>query len=37
LTPTSCRFEQAFSVDGGKSWEVNLVVDETLLKDELNR
>jgi len=37
LTPTSCRFEQAFSVDGGKSWELNLVVDETLLKDELNR
>jgi hypothetical protein len=37
LTPTSCRFEQAFSVDGGKSWELNLVVNETLLKDELNR
>jgi hypothetical protein len=37
LTPTSCRFEQAFSVDGGKSWELNLVVDETLLKDELSR
>ena len=37
LTPTSCRFEQAFSVDGGKSWELNLVVDETLLKDEPDR
>jgi hypothetical protein len=37
LTPTSCRFEQSFSVDGGKSWELNLVVNETLLKDELNR
>jgi hypothetical protein len=36
LTPTSCRFEQAFSVDGGKSWELNLVVNETLLKEELN-
>lgn len=33
LTPTSCRFEQAFSVDGGKSWELNLVVNETLLRD----
>jgi len=37
LTPTSCRFEQAFSVDGGKSWELNLVVDETLQKDAPNR
>ena len=27
----SCRFEQAFSLDGGKSWEVNLVVTETLI------
>ena len=32
LTPTTCRFEQAFSVDGGKTWEVNLVVNETLLR-----
>jgi hypothetical protein len=23
ITPTSFRFEQAFSVDGGKNWEVN--------------
>jgi len=37
LTPTSCRFEQAFSVDGGKSWEVNLIVTETLQKGKLNR
>jgi hypothetical protein len=37
LTPTSCRFEQSFSVDGGKSWELNLVVDETLQKDEPSR
>ena len=29
ITPTSCRFEQAFSADGGKSWEVNwIAVDE---------
>jgi hypothetical protein len=33
LTPTSCRFEQAFSADGGKTWELNLIVNETLAKD----
>lgn len=31
ITPTSCHFEQAFSSDGGTTWEVNFVVDETLL------
>ena len=30
LSPTSCRFEQAFSADGGASWELNLIVNETL-------
>lgn len=30
LTPTSCRFEQAFSADDGRTWELNLVVNETL-------
>jgi hypothetical protein len=34
ITSDSCRFDQAFSVDGGKSWEVNLIVAETLVKDE---
>jgi hypothetical protein len=33
LTPESCRFEQSFSADGGKTWELNLVVNETLVKD----
>jgi hypothetical protein len=28
----SCRFEQAFSDDGGKTWEVNLIVTETLVQ-----
>jgi hypothetical protein len=23
MTPTECRWEQAFSVDGGKTWETN--------------
>jgi hypothetical protein len=31
ITPSSCRFEQAFSADGGKTWEVNLIVTETLV------
>lgn len=34
ITPNSCRFEQAFSTDGGKTWEVNLIVTETLVKDD---
>lgn len=29
ITPTSCRFEQAFSADGGASWEVNWVAVDT--------
>jgi hypothetical protein len=29
ITPNSCRFEQAFSEDGGKSWEVNWVATDT--------
>jgi len=33
ITPSSCRFEQAFSDDGGKTWEVNWVVTDTRLKD----
>lgn len=32
ITHSSCRFEQAFSADGGKTWEVNFVVTETLMK-----
>ena len=29
ITPTSCHFEQAFSPDGGHTWETNLIVKET--------
>jgi hypothetical protein len=32
ITPTSCHFEQAFSADGGRTWEVNFIVTETLVK-----
>ena len=33
ITPNSCRFDQAFSADGGRTWETNFVVIETLMKD----
>ena len=33
VTPTSCRFEQAFSADGGKTWEVNWVAVDTRAED----
>jgi len=29
ITATSCHFEQAFSDDGGKTWEVNWVATDT--------
>jgi hypothetical protein len=28
ITPNSCRFEQAFSDDGGKTWEVNWIAKD---------
>ena len=31
--PDTCRFEQAFSDDGGKTWEVNWVAVDTRVKD----
>lgn len=34
ITPTSCRFEQAFSDDGGKTWEVNWIAIDTRLDPE---
>jgi hypothetical protein len=33
ITSTSCRSEQAFSDDGGKTWEVNWIAVDTLVKD----
>lgn len=33
ITSTSCHFEQAFSADGGNTWETNFVVTETLVKE----
>src|SRR2546422_7413507 len=34
ITPNSCHFEQAFSDDGGKTWEVNWIATDTRVKDE---
>jgi hypothetical protein len=33
ITPDSCHFEQAFSDDGGKTWEVNWIARDTRVKD----
>jgi hypothetical protein len=32
ITADSCRFEQAFSADGGKTWEVNWIAVDTRIK-----
>jgi hypothetical protein len=33
ITPDSLRFEQSFSDDGGKTWEVNWIAIDTRMKD----
>ena len=33
ITSNSCRFEQAFSDDGGKTWEVNWIATDTRVKE----
>ncbi len=37
ITPDSGRFEQAFSDDGGKTWETNWIATDTRVKDESAR
>lgn len=34
ITPNSAHFEQAFSDDGGKTWEVNWITDQTRVPDK---
>lgn len=34
ITPNSCHFEQSFSADGGKTWEVNWIADDTREPEE---
>lgn len=37
ITPDSCHFEQAFSNDGGASWEVNWIATDTRIKGEADK
>ncbi len=37
LTTNSPHFEQSFSDDGGKSWEVNWITDQTRVPDESDK
>ncbi len=37
ITKNSCHFEQAFSDDGGKTWEVNWIATDTRVKDESDK
>jgi len=37
ITPTSARFEQAFSSDGGQSWEVNWIATDTRIARDTNK
>jgi len=37
ITPNSAHFEQSFSDDGGKSWEVNWVTDQIRMREESSR
>lgn len=33
MTATTCRWEQAFSTDGGETWEVNWIMESTRIAD----
>jgi hypothetical protein len=37
VTPDACHFEQAFSSDGGKTWEVNWIATDTRAKTESDK
>jgi hypothetical protein len=34
ITPNTAHFEQSFSADGGKTWEVNWITDQSRVRDE---
>jgi hypothetical protein len=34
ITPSTAHFEQSYSDDGGKTWEVNWITDQTRIKEE---
>jgi hypothetical protein len=33
ITPNSCHFEQSFSGDGGKTWELNWITTDTRISN----
>ena len=37
ITPNSCHFEQAFSNDGGKTWELNWIATDTRVQIESDK
>jgi hypothetical protein len=37
ITPNSAHFEQSFSEDGGKTWEVNWITDQTRMQEESDK
>jgi hypothetical protein len=37
ITPNSAHFEQSFSADGGKTWEVNWITDQTRVSDRAEK
>jgi hypothetical protein len=37
ITPSSAHFEQSYSDDGGKTWEVNWITNQTRVKDESDK
>ncbi len=37
ITANSAHFEQSFSDDGGKTWEVNWITDQTRVADDTSR
>jgi hypothetical protein len=37
ITGNSAHFEQSFSEDGGKTWEVNWITDQTRISDEAHK
>jgi hypothetical protein len=37
ITPNSAHFEQSFSDDGGKTWEVNWITDQTRVSDSSDK